>query len=54
MAYDYISRWLGKGLITIDGKERWHKNRKMITPAFHFAKLDEYVQVMDSHCKVSL
>lgn len=52
--YVYISKWLGKGLITIEGEERWHRNRKLITPAFHFAKLDEYIQVIDNHSRVSI
>ncbi|CAD5207485.1 unnamed protein product [Bursaphelenchus okinawaensis] len=49
--YNFIQRWLGKGLITISNEPRWHKNRKLLTPAFHFGKLDEYIETIDVHSK---
>ncbi|CAD5212360.1 unnamed protein product [Bursaphelenchus xylophilus] len=49
--YSFVGRWLGKGLITIGNEERWHRNRRLLTPAFHFAKLDEYIQTIDRHAR---
>lgn len=50
--YDYLKRWLGNGLLTAHG-EHWQRNRKLLTPAFHFQKLDEYNQIIDYHVRVS-
>jgi hypothetical protein len=49
--YSFFEKWLGPGLLLGDG-ERWHKARRMATPAFHFSKLDEYAQTIDFHCRV--
>lgn len=49
----FFRRWIGDGLVTVDEPKKWHRNRRMITPTFHFGKLEEYVQVMDTHSKVS-
>ncbi|KAI6187452.1 CYtochrome P450 family [Aphelenchoides besseyi] len=49
--YKYFEQWLGPGLLLGDG-ERWHRSRKFLTPAFHFSKIEEYLQTMDMHAKV--
>ncbi|KAL4221126.1 hypothetical protein ACF0H5_019385 [Mactra antiquata] len=36
--------WLGEGLLIANG-DRWTRNRKLLTPAFHFDILQPYTQV---------
>jgi cytochrome P450 len=50
--YVFFQQWLGHGILMGSG-DYWFKMRRMATPAFHFAKLEEYVEVMDSHARVS-
>ncbi|CAG5127098.1 unnamed protein product [Candidula unifasciata] len=43
-AYDMGSRWLGEGLLNSNGP-RWVRNRRLLTPAFHFDILKSYIDV---------
>lgn len=52
LAYDILRRLLGNGLLTSLGDE-WKQNRKLIQPAFHKKKLDEFVQVIVGCTKAS-
>ena len=36
--------WLGEGLLIAGGK-KWARNRRLLTPAFHFDILKQYVAV---------
>lgn len=36
--------WLGEGLLIANG-ERWARNRRLLTPAFHFDILQPYIKV---------
>ncbi|XP_065897731.1 cytochrome P450 4F6-like [Dysidea avara] len=42
--YDCMHKWTGLGLVTSCG-ERWRRHRKMLTPAFHFDILKQYIPV---------
>lgn len=42
----YLSKYLGKGLLTSDG-EFWLKQRRLIQPAFHKEKMNQLVGNMD-------
>ncbi|KAI6204336.1 Cyp-29A4 [Aphelenchoides besseyi] len=48
--YDRFHQWFGNGLVTSHG-DYWRKSRKMLTPAFHFTKLEEYANVMNVHAR---
>lgn len=45
--YFVIAEWLGKGLLTSNG-DYWRNHRKLLTPAFHFSVLDDYITVSDN------
>ncbi|KAH8285290.1 hypothetical protein KR054_007376 [Drosophila jambulina] len=46
--YDLTHPWLGLGLLNSTGS-KWHKHRKMITPAFHFNILQDFHEVMNEN-----
>ncbi|KAK3084838.1 hypothetical protein FSP39_019991 [Pinctada imbricata] len=52
-AYRMILPWLGHGLLLSDGR-KWERNRRMLTPAFHFDILRPYVKVYNEVTNIFL
>lgn len=44
--YKYIKPWLQDGLLLSDG-QKWFQRRKILTPAFHFKILEQFVEIFD-------
>ena len=42
--YNFIRTWLGDGLL-LAGGQKWLRNRRLLTPAFHFEILKPYMEV---------
>ena len=51
--YDLLEPWLGEGLLISKGA-KWFRNRHLLTPAFHFEILKQYVSVYNSSVEILL
>ncbi|KAL4222014.1 hypothetical protein ACF0H5_018059 [Mactra antiquata] len=51
--YPLFQAWIGDGILFSQGK-KWERNRKLLTPAFHFEILKGYIQVMNEGSNVLL
>lgn len=51
--YRILLPWLGDGLLISEGR-KWERNRRLLTPAFHFDILSGYVKVMNDVTDVFL
>ena len=49
--YKFLWPWLGKGLLTSTGA-KWHGRRKMLTQAFHFRILEDFLDIMNNHAAI--
>ncbi|GFT66232.1 cytochrome P450 4V2 [Trichonephila clavipes] len=49
--YNLLSAWLGTGLFLSSGT-KWRNRRKLLTPAFHFSILDEFIPVFQEQSNV--
>ncbi|MBF4506872.1 cytochrome P450 [Flavobacterium sp. JLP] len=49
----YLSKYLGKGLLTVDG-DFWLKQRRLIQPAFHKQKMNQLVENMNKTIALEL
>ena len=51
--YRLLQPWIGDGLLVSGGK-KWFRNRRLLTPAFHYEILRPYVQVTNCCLEVML
>ena len=51
--YGFLKPWLGDGLLVSQGK-KWFRNRRLLTPAFHYEILKPYIAVYNSCLKIML
>lgn len=49
--YRLLKDWLGNGLLLSEGK-RWASMRKILTPAYHFNTLEDYVSIFDANSSI--
>ncbi|KAK5646137.1 hypothetical protein RI129_004601 [Pyrocoelia pectoralis] len=49
--YRFLHPWLGQGLLTATG-HRWRKHRKLITPGFHFEKLQYFIETFETYSNI--
>lgn len=45
--YSFLHNWLGDGLLVSKG-DKWRRRRKIITPAFHFKVLEQFIEVFNT------
>lgn len=49
--YDYLKPWLNTGLLT-STDQKWISRRKIITHAFHFKILEDFVEIFDKQSSI--
>uniref|UniRef100_A0AAF5DF06 Cytochrome P450 n=1 Tax=Strongyloides stercoralis TaxID=6248 RepID=A0AAF5DF06_STRER len=49
--YDFLSDWLGYGLLISDG-DKWRNKRKILTPTFNYNMLKKYFTVYNNESKI--
>lgn len=49
--YDYLKPWLNTGLLT-STDQKWLNRRKVITHAFHFKILEDFVDTFDRQSSI--
>lgn len=52
--YNFLKPWLRNGLIIVSSSTYWRNHRKVITPAFHFKILEEFVETFDRQCQIMI
>lgn len=51
--YGRLQEWLGTSILTSNG-ERWRSKRKMLTPAFHFSILNDFMTIFNKEATILL
>lgn len=49
--YEFIKPWLSTGLLTSTG-QKWISRRKVLTSAFHFKILEDFVEIFDKQSSI--
>lgn len=49
--YRMLAAWIGDGLLVSNGK-KWERNRHLLTPAFHFGILKQYVSTFNKVAEI--
>ncbi|CAI2355020.1 unnamed protein product [Caenorhabditis sp. 36 PRJEB53466] len=50
--YGFPAAWLGRSVLLDGYGERWRTHRKLLTPTFHFAKLEGYLKVFNNESQI--
>ncbi|KAI3415542.1 hypothetical protein GPALN_005148 [Globodera pallida] len=48
--YAFFRQWLGEGLLLSAGA-KWKRQRRILTPTFHFAKLEQYTHIFNAEAR---
>ncbi|KAL7394038.1 hypothetical protein ABVT39_019743 [Epinephelus coioides] len=51
--YGFLVSWIGEGLLVSNG-QRWFRNRRLLTPGFHYDVLKPYTKLMADSAKTML
>jgi len=49
--YNYFRSWLGDGLLISSG-DKWKQRRRLLTPAFHFQILENFLPFFNEQCAI--
>lgn len=51
--YRFLNSWLGEGLVT-SGRQKWRSRRKILTPAFHFRIIEDFLPIINEQSNILL
>lgn len=49
---EFLKRWLGARSLLMSDGQTWLQKRRLLTPGFHFQRLDDYMHAIDQHTMV--